>query len=215
MARVWRTSPAARSSTTQTEPGGAPSGRGASRAASSRQGLQLAAANSLAGGEDVYFKVIRGKTAALFEAATQSGAMVSGASPDAVEALRAYGDSLGLAFQIADDLLDYGGASAALGKNSGDDFREGKATLPVILEHERADEAGRAFWRRVIERREQTADDLETAVALMERSGALADARARADAYAARARDALSIFPDTPLRAAMSDIADFMVSRAH
>ncbi len=177
--------------------------------------LQLTAANSLSGGEPVYFEVIRGKTAALFEAATKAGAMIAGAPGAQVEALRVYGDALGVAFQIADDLLDYGGASAALGKNAGDDFREGKATLPVLLAYARADEAERAFWKRVIEKRDQRDGDLEQALEIMTRTGALADARARADAEAARARTALDAFPDGPLRAALADIVDFVVQRAY
>jgi len=177
--------------------------------------LQLAAANSLAGGEDVYFQVIRGKTAALFEAAAQAGGMVAGASAAQVAALAAYGDALGVAFQIVDDLLDYGGASAALGKDAGDDFREGKATLPVLLAFARGDAAAQAFWRRVIEKRDQRDGDLETALRLMRETGALAATRARAESHAARARAALEIFPDCPLKAALSDIAAFVVARAY
>jgi octaprenyl-diphosphate synthase len=176
--------------------------------------IQLAAINDLGGGEDVYFKVIRGKTAALFEAATRSGAIVAGAGPAAEAALAAYGDALGVAFQIADDVLDYGGASAALGKNAGDDFREGKATLPALLAYARGDERERAFWRRVIERREQHPGDFDEAMDHLRRRDALADSLAAALVHAARAREALGRFPDGPLRRAMADVVDFVVSRA-
>jgi octaprenyl-diphosphate synthase len=175
--------------------------------------LQLAAANSLAGGEDVYFKVIRGKTAALFEAATQAGAMVADAPASQVAALAAYGDALGIAFQIADDLLDYGRPGADIGKNAGEDFREGKATLPVLLAFQRSGADDRAFWRRVIEKRDQREGDLTTALRLMRDSGALADARDRALQYSERAADALAAFPDTPLRTALREIAEFVVAR--
>ncbi len=177
--------------------------------------LQLTAANSLAGGEAVYFEVIRGKTAALFEAATRAGAMVADAPREQVEALGVYGDALGVAFQIADDLLDYGGASAALGKNAGDDFREGKATLPVLLAHARADAEEAAFWKRVIEKRDQREGDLERALEIMTRRGALADTRARALEQAQRARAALEAFPESEMCAALTDIVDFVVARAH
>jgi octaprenyl-diphosphate synthase len=177
--------------------------------------LQLAAINDLGGGEEVYFKVIRGKTAALFAAATRSGAIVAGAGTDAEAALAAYGDALGLAFQIADDVLDYGGASAALGKNAGDDFREGKATLPALLAYARGDERERAFWRRVIEKRDQHADDFDEAMDHLRRRDALADSLAAALAHAARARAALDRFPDGQLRRAMADVVDFVVSRAY
>jgi octaprenyl-diphosphate synthase len=177
--------------------------------------LQLAAARDMSGGEAVYYQVIRGKTAALFEAATRSGAMVAGADAAAVEALATYGDALGVAFQIVDDLLDYGGTSAALGKNAGDDFREGKATLPVLLAAAQADAEEAAFWRRVIERRDQQEGDLAHALDLMQRHGALAGTRARAEVEAARAKAALGVFPDSPLRRALEDIAGFVVARAH
>jgi len=177
--------------------------------------LQLSAARSLAGGEPVYLQVIRGKTAALFEAATQSGAVVAGVAPEQERALAAYGDALGLAFQIVDDLIDYTGTAETIGKTPGDDFREGKATLPVLLAHARGDAAERAFWTRVIEGRDQRAGDLSEALALMHRRGALTDTRARAEAYAGQARTALATFPDTPLRRALCDIADFVVARAY
>jgi octaprenyl-diphosphate synthase len=177
--------------------------------------LQLAAANDLSGGEDVYYRVIRGKTAALFEAATRAGAIVAGASPEAEAALAAYGDALGVAFQIADDVLDYGGASATLGKNAGDDFREGKATLPVLLAYARGDERERAFWRRVIEKRDQHPGDFDAAMDHLKRRGALADAQGAALAHAARAKDALAVLPAHPLRAALADIVDFVVARSY
>ncbi|NNU79630.1 polyprenyl synthetase family protein [Halovulum dunhuangense] len=175
--------------------------------------LQLTAARSLATGQDIYMKVIRGKTAALFAAATEVGGIIAAAPEDQVTALREYGDALGIAFQIVDDLLDYGGVSATLGKNTGDDFRERKMSLPVILAVAQADAEERAFWTRVIEKGDQRDGDLEHAQALMQRHGALEATRAAALAEAARARDAIAAMPASDLGDALSDLADFVVSR--
>lgn len=175
--------------------------------------LQLTAAQNLGTTEAVYLQVIRGKTAALFAAACEVGAMVAGASPSQVAALRDYGDALGIAFQMADDLLDYGGASAVIGKNTGDDFRERKLTFPVIRAVAAADEAERAFWDRVIERGDQREGDLDRALDLMRRHGTLEATRDEANAWAARARGALDGVPDHPLRGMLSDLAAYVVAR--
>ena len=175
--------------------------------------LQLTAAQDLRTDEAIYLQVIRGKTAALFSAATESGAVIAGATEDQVNALRDYGDALGIAFQIADDLLDYGGSSAEIGKNTGDDFRERKLTLPVIKAVARADATERAFWERVIEKGDQRDGDLEEAIAILNRRGALEAARADAFAWAAKARSAMSRLPEHPLREMLEDLADYVVSR--
>jgi len=175
--------------------------------------MQLATANDLGTGEAAYLQMIHGKTAALFEAATEVGGVIAGRPEDEVQALAAYGRALGMAFQIVDDLLDYGGASAALGKNTGDDFREGKVTLPVLLAFEASQGDDADFWRRVIEKREQGDGDMERALRLMSATGALAETEARARAYAAEARAALALFPESDLRAALDGIAEFVVAR--
>ncbi|MDP5305869.1 polyprenyl synthetase family protein [Paracoccus spongiarum] len=175
--------------------------------------LQLTAAQDLATDESVYLQVVRGKTAALFAAATEVGGVIAGAPEAQVRALHDYGDALGIAFQIVDDILDYGGATQTIGKNVGDDFRECKLTLPVIKAVARADAAERAFWTRTIERADQREDDLAQALHLLARHGALADARADALAWAARARTALATLPEDPLRGMLADLADFVVSR--
>lgn len=175
--------------------------------------LQLTAAASLATTEAIYLQVIRGKTAALFAAATEVGGVIAGAPEDRVEALRDYGDALGIAFQITDDLLDYGGASAELGKNAGDDFRERKMSLPVIRAVAAADAQERAFWTRAIEKGDQRDGDFEAARALMLRHGALESVRETALAHAARARAALAPLPAGALRDDLADLADFVVSR--
>ncbi len=173
--------------------------------------LQLTAAQSLKTGEEVYLKVIRGKTAALFAAACEVGGVIAGATPAVIDALRAYGDALGVAFQMADDLLDYAG-TAAIGKNLGDDFRERKVTLPVIRAVA-AEPAERAFWIRVIEKGDQRDGDLAHALARMRATGALDSAAATAHDWAARAQASLAPLPDHPLKEALSDLADYVVAR--
>lgn len=175
--------------------------------------LQLTAAQDLATTEAIYLQVVRGKTAALFSAATEVGGVIAGAPEDQVAALFTYGDALGVAFQIVDDLLDYGGTAAAIGKNTGDDFRERKLTLPVIKAVAKADAAERAFWVRVIEKGQQDAGDLEQALAIMARHGAMQAARSEALAWASKARAALDILPAHPIREMLQDLADYVVER--
>jgi octaprenyl-diphosphate synthase len=175
--------------------------------------LQLTAARNLATDEAIYTKVIRGKTAALFSAATEAGAVIAGAPEDQVRALFAYGDGLGMAFQIVDDVLDYGGVTDQLGKNVGDDFRDGKLTLPVIKAVAAADASERDFWSRVIEKRDQRDGDLEEALYLMARHGTLAAARDEALARIASARDALAMLQGGELRDLLDDLAGFVVAR--
>ncbi len=174
--------------------------------------LQLVAARDLSSTEDVYLRVIRGKTAALFAAATQAGAVVAGAGSDHEEALREYGDALGIAFQIVDDLLDIEGTDA-IGKNRGDDLREGKLTLPVIRAVAASDAEERAFWTRVIGRGEIGDEDLARARGIMERHGTLLAARAEAESWVARARAALQRLPEHPLREMLAELADYVVAR--
>ena len=175
--------------------------------------LQLTAAQDLATTEAIYLQVVRGKTAALFSAATEVGGVIAGADARQVQALHAYGDALGIAFQIADDLLDYGGTSAAIGKNVGDDFRERKLTLPDIKAVALATPEERAFWSRTIAKGQQAEGDLEQALAIMARHGAMEAARADANAWATRARESIAMLPDHPIRGMLSDIADYVVSR--
>jgi octaprenyl-diphosphate synthase len=175
--------------------------------------LQLTAAQDLATDEAIYLQVIRGKTAALFSAATEVGGVISGAPDAQVKALFDYGDALGIAFQIVDDILDYGGSAAVIGKNTGDDFRERKLTLPVIKAVAKATPEERAFWVRVIEKGDQRDGDLEQAMAILSRHGAMADARAEALAWAGRARQALDNLPVHPLRDMLLELAEYVVAR--
>ena len=175
--------------------------------------LQLTASQDLATTEAIYLQVVRGKTAALFSAATEVGGVIANASEDQVRALFTYGDALGVAFQIVDDLLDYGGSADAIGKNIGDDFRERKLTLPVIKAVALATADERAFWVRVIEKGQQTDGDLAQALAIMARHGTMQAARDDALAWAAAARGALAVLPDHPVRGMLDDLATYVVAR--
>jgi len=175
--------------------------------------LQLTAARNLATDEAIYFQVVRGKTAALFSAATEVGGVIAEAPEEHIRALFAYGDALGIAFQIVDDLLDYQGDPGATGKNIGDDFRERKLTLPVIKAVALADAEERAFWLRTIEKGKQEAGDLDHALALLHRHGALEATRADALHWAAEAKSALGPLPDHPIKEMLVDLSDFVVSR--
>ncbi|MEM5520344.1 polyprenyl synthetase family protein [Sulfitobacter sp. AS59] len=175
--------------------------------------LQLTAAQNLATDESVYLKVVRGKTAALFSAATEVGGVMAGAPAAQIKALYDYGDALGIAFQIADDLLDYQGDANTIGKNVGDDFRERKLTLPVIKAIAKADAEERAFWTRTIEKGRQEDGDLDHALSLLNKHGTLSATRADAMAWAAQAKDALHALPDHPLRGMLHDLADYVVAR--
>ena len=174
--------------------------------------LQLMKAFDLNLSQDDYIEIISSKTAALFAAASESGAVASGASEEKIQALRSYGMNLGLAFQIQDDILDYQGSAADLGKNAGDDFAEGKSTLPLILAM-RATPDETAFWERTIARREQKDGDFHHAQTLMKTSGALEAARETARTYAEKARAALAIFEIGPWRQALESLAVYSVER--
>lgn len=175
--------------------------------------LQLTAARDLETTEATYLQIVRGKTAALFSAATEVGGVIAGADDALVKALYDYGDALGIAFQIVDDLLDYQGISSATGKNVGDDFRERKLTLPVIKAIAKADPDERAFWKRTIEQGQQEDSDLETALALLHKHNALTDTRNEAIAWAAKSTGALVDLPEHPIKQMLIDLADYVVER--
>lgn len=176
--------------------------------------LQLTAAQDLTTTEDTYLQVVRGKTAALFSAATEVGGVIAGADEAQVKALYDYGDALGISFQIVDDLLDYWGGDAT-GKNIGDDFRERKLTLPLIKAVARGDADERAFWTRTIEKGQQEDGDLEHALALLNKHAALEDTRIEALAWAEKAKTAMAKLPQDPIRDMLIDIADYVVARVN
>jgi octaprenyl-diphosphate synthase len=192
--------------------------------------LQLVSANHISTGETTYLEVIRGKTAKLFAAAAEVGAITAAeararqggsaardqrAQPER-RALESFGLNLGIAFQLVDDALDYGGRQAKLGKELGDDFREGKITLPVILAFHRGDSTEREFWKRVMETPEaQEPADFQHGLDLMLRQNSIHDTMERARHYGAVARDALGLFPDSVLKRALLEAVDFAVERTH
>jgi octaprenyl-diphosphate synthase len=176
--------------------------------------LQLATQNDLSTTEDRYLDVIRGKTAALFAAACEIGAVVADRPASEAQALREYGGNLGIAFQLVDDALDYAADQATLGKTVGDDFREGKITLPVLAAYAAGTESEREFWRRTIEASEQTEADLDQAMRLIARTDAIRITHDRAAGFADAAKASLRAFPPSPLREALLGVADYTVSRA-
>ena len=175
--------------------------------------LQLITANNSATSEQAYLEVVRAKTAELFAAACRIGAIVAGRPSSEEEALRTFGLNLGIAFQIVDDVLDYSGEQERWGKTVGDDFREGKITLPLILAIHRGSEAERAFWKRTIDESDQREGDFAHARDIIHRHNALPDAVERARHYGAIARDALGLFPSHPIKKALLDIVDFTLER--
>ena len=177
--------------------------------------MQLAAAKNTATTEDEYLAVIRAKTAELFAAACEVGPVLAERPKADLAACRSFGMNLGIAFQLVDDALDYGGKSAKLGKNVGDDFREGKITLPIVLSFRRGSELEREFWSRTIERGDAADGDLEHALGLMAKHRALEDTIGRAQHYGAMAKDALALFPASPMKQALEQAVEFCIARAH
>ena len=177
--------------------------------------MQLAAANNMDTTEDEYLNIIKSKTAALFAAATELGGVVANKSERERAALRSYGNNLGLVFQLVDDALDYSGTAAELGKNVGDDFREGKITLPIVLAYRRGGKAERKFWKRTLQQGDLHDGDLEQAADYMRKHDAIEDTIKRARHYGDIAKDALAIFPDEKHRAALLETVDFCVARRH
>lgn len=188
---------------------------GASAVIAEGEVMQLKSANNLAATQQHYLCVVSAKTAALFAAAAEAGAVLAKRCADYVAALRSYGENLGIAFQLVDDALDYSGRQALMGKSVGDDFRECKVTLPVILAVARADDSARRFWKRAIETGPQSESDLDRAVTLVEETGAISETMARARVYADQARRALAAVAPCETRDVLADIADFCVERAY
>ncbi|MEL7216153.1 MAG: polyprenyl synthetase family protein [Pseudomonadota bacterium] len=174
--------------------------------------LQLSVARDTSVAEGTYIKVVRGKTAALFSAATEVGAVIAGADEHRVEAMHTYGDALGIAFQMADDLLDISGSDAT-GKNTGDDLREGKMTMPVILGLKLASDTERAKIVAVISKPNPSDADVSEVLAILNSCGAVEETRARALAWSAAARDALDLVPQGPITDALRDLSDYVVAR--
>jgi octaprenyl-diphosphate synthase len=177
--------------------------------------MQLAAAKNTSTTEDDYLAIINAKTAALFAAAAESGAALAQRPAEEQSALRSFGKNLGIAFQLVDDALDYSGDSQRLGKSVGDDFREGKITLPLILSFRRGSQDERQFWNRTIAEGDIRNGDLETAVSLMKRHKAIEATFERARSYGAIAGDALAIFPESREKMALADVIAFCISRTH
>ena len=175
---------------------------------------QLTAQRQIDTDEDHYLEIISAKTAALFAAACRVSPVVAEASEGAEMALECYGRNLGIAFQLSDDVIDYASDSATMGKGVGDDFRDGKMTLPVILAYARGSEDDRAFWRAAIGGSRVSDGDLDHAIRLLRDTDALADTIERARQYGRRAIDALGMFPPSKAKSALTEAAEFAVARA-
>src|SRR4029078_12871234 len=173
------------------------------------------ATKTAASTEHEYLAVIRAKTAELFAAACEVGPVLTNRPEAETQACRSFGMNLGIAFQLVDDALDYGGKAAKLGKNVGDDFREGKITLPVVLAFRRGNEAERDFWTRTLQKGEINDGDLEHAIGLMTKHRTLEDTIARARHYGDIAIDALGLFPPSQMKTALEQVVAFCVARSH
>ena len=159
--------------------------------------------------------MIGAKTAALFDAAMHVGALVADAPAQQVQALATYGYELGIAFQMTDDALDFSASAQDMGKAAGDDFREGKITLPIILAHQAGTAEEQAFWQRTVGKVQQTEGDLDTALRYLEAHGALAETLNRAEQAGQRAVAALDICADSPIKSLLHDLIQFVVNRRH
>ena len=177
--------------------------------------LQLVTANDTETTEEDYLEVIRSKTAKLFAAASEIGAVVAGRPEDDWRALDSFGHNIGMSFQLVDDVLDYSARQATLGKTVGDDFRDGKITLPIVLAVQAAGEDEKSFWRRTLEDQEQKKGDFRRAVAMLEKSGALAATMERARDYGAKARAALEPFPDGEIKSSLVEAVEFAIHRSY
>ena len=176
---------------------------------------QLITANDTATTEAAYLEVIEAKTAALFAAASRIGAVIAERPAREEAALENFGRNLGTAYQLVDDMLDFSARQSEFGKSVGDDFRDGKITLPILIALDRGDTEERAFWRRTLEDGEQAPGDLERAIDLVERHGALSATLDRAVSYADEAIAELAVFPDSPLRRALEATAEFVTARGY
>ena len=176
--------------------------------------MQLTTAKNLETTEDDYLEVVRSKTAALFAAAAEVGPIIADETSPTIKGFRSYGMNLGLAFQLIDDALDYGGNAQEMGKNTGDDFREGKVTLPVVLAYRRGDDEERKFWKESITSDANDEAALLKATELLHHHGAIADTVLRARHYADMARDALGPMPQSAHKDALIDVLEFCISRA-
>ncbi len=175
--------------------------------------LQLSAVKNIKTDESAYFKIIEGKTAALFAAATEVGAVISNVEDKEADALANFGKALGISFQITDDLLDYVGSEEVLGKNIGDDFKEGKVTLPLIKAISKSSKEEKRFWEEVINKGMQKSSDLEHALLLMRQHNVFDETRSEAIKWSKKARNYLDIFPESKTKVILQELTYFVVER--
>jgi octaprenyl-diphosphate synthase len=176
---------------------------------------QLSAQRQIDTTEAKYLDIISAKTAALFSAACRIAAVVAERDESVEEALDAYGRYIGIAFQLVDDAIDYVSDEHTMGKDSGDDFRDGKVTLPVILAYARGSADERQFWKDAIEGRRVSDDDLVEARKLLLKHDAIADTLAKARLYGQQAIDVLGAFPNGKAKSALIEAVEFAIARAY
>jgi len=177
--------------------------------------LQLTASEDITTDEEIYYKIIRGKTAALFSASTEVGAMLADADKNMIKALTSYGDALGVSFQIVDDILDFIGDGAKVGKNLGDDFRERKLTLPMIHAISKADDKELKFWERTIVDGDQTREDFEKALDILKNRLSIDYSKEIAIEWSKTAKKTLTNLPDTPLRNILEELSEYVILRVN
>ena len=173
--------------------------------------LQLASSHDLSLSEETYLKIIGSKTARLFTAATEVGAIVAGAEDKKRKALSHFGYALGMAFQLIDDVLDYAADQEKLGKTIGDDFREGKVTFPIIVAYKQGTD--QEFWEEAFHNGIRDNNALTHAIRLLKESGALLKTKHKAEFFIEEALECLAIFPSSPLKTALEDLAYFSLYR--
>ncbi len=177
--------------------------------------MQLANAGNLATSMKEYIEIITAKTAALFAAACEVGPIIAEADVSAAQAMAEYGLNMGIAFQIADDALDYDADRTKLGKDIGDDFRESKMTAPVILALAKADETEKIFWSRVIQEKDQRDSDFQTAQNILAKHNAIEESLRLAEQYGEKARLALAEAPDHECRAILNELVTYSIHRTN
>jgi octaprenyl-diphosphate synthase len=175
--------------------------------------LQLSASENITTSENIYYKIIEGKTAALFAASMKVGGMLSNAQDNIIEALSSYGNALGISFQIADDILDFTGNEAQIGKTLGDDFRERKLTLPIIDSISKADNKELKFWRRTIEDGNQRKSDFDQALEILKRNSSIDYSKKVAINWSMNAKESLSVLPESSVKNILDELADYVVFR--
>ena len=177
--------------------------------------LELVNDKNLEINEDIYFNVVNAKTASLFSAACQVGAISAEASKTEINSLKSFGTNFGMTFQLIDDAIDYSSNKKILGKNTGDDFKEGKITLPIILAYGRSNDKEKKFWQKVISKLDQNNGDFEYALEIINKYNCIQDTITRAKHFSNVAIDSLDIFKDSQYKDRLISLVSKSISRIY